>query len=155
MFQELFTSYTGASASIEIFTMLLGAFTLWVVFGWLMKPAKSIIEVNKISAAKETAELKKYEEDVLSKDDLQLIEWIGPSLEKVLHKYGVQSYKDIVDEDVVGLEEILTQAGARYTMHNPATWPDQAKLAMQKKWTELEEYQEILNNGKKEAKKKK
>jgi hypothetical protein len=33
-------------------------------------------------------------------------------------------------------------------MHNPVTWPDQAKLAMQKKWTELEEYQDILNKAK-------
>lgn len=148
MYLDILTSYTGASATIEIFTILLGSFTLWIIFGWLMKPAKVLVEVSKISAAKEAAIIDKYNGDILAKDDLQLIEWIGPSLEKLLHKYGVQSYKDMVDENVLWLEEILSQAGTRYAMHNPVTWPDQAKLAMQKKWTELEEYQDILNKAK-------
>jgi len=39
-----------------------------------MKPEKNIVEISKISAVKESAEMKKYNEDVLSKDDLQLIE---------------------------------------------------------------------------------
>ena len=33
--------------------------------------------------------------------------------------------------------------------HNPAAWPDQARLASEEKWSEFEEYQEILNKVKK------
>jgi hypothetical protein len=33
-------------------------------------------------------------------------------------------------------------------MHIPTTWPDQARLASAWKWSELEEYQDILSEGK-------
>jgi hypothetical protein len=39
-----------------------------------MKPAKVLVEVSKISAAKEAAIIDKYNGDILAKDDLQLIE---------------------------------------------------------------------------------
>lgn len=77
-------------------------------------------------------------------DDLQLIEWIGPALEKILQQNGVHTYKDIIDLDISWLESLLESLGGRYSSYNPTTWPDQANLAYRKKWSELEEYQEIL-----------
>lgn len=146
MFQNIFIDYSWASATVEIFSMLLWAFILWLMFWWFIKPQKRITEITQIAAAKEA---KIISEDTAKgevfSDNFQLIEWIGPAIEKVLHKYGVKSYKDMVDEDVEWLEEILAAAGSKYKIHNPATWPDQARLAMQKKWKELEEYQEILS----------
>jgi len=62
----------------------------------------------------------------------------------LLYKYGVRSYSDMVEEGATGLEEILESWGAKYKIHNPSTWPDQAQLAHDGKWSELEEYQEIL-----------
>ncbi len=83
------------------------------------------------------------------KDDLQIIEGIGPKIETLLNKHGVSTYQDVIDANVSGLEEILAAGGRRYQVHTPTTWPDQAKLAQEGKWTELEEYQEILNAGRK------
>lgn len=146
MFQNIFQTYTLQSATIEILSMLLVMFLLGMAFGWLVKPRRWESQTEKgvkVAAAKKALILEEKE------DDLKLIEWIGSAIEKVLFKYWVRTYSDVVSEDVVGLEEILKQAGSKYAMHNPATWPDQARLAMQKKWSELEEYQEILTQGRK------
>jgi hypothetical protein len=37
------------------------------------------------------------------------------------------------------LKGILEEAGSRYKMHDPTTWPQQAKLAEEGKWDELKE----------------
>jgi predicted flap endonuclease-1-like 5' DNA nuclease len=70
---------------------------------------------------------------------------VGPAIEKLLKKHGVHTFSDIISTDVSGLEEVLKQGGSKFKMHVPATWPDQARLADSQKWSELEEYQDILN----------
>jgi len=137
MFQNITTSYSGSDATIEITIMLLGAFILW----WtLAKCFTSRGEDNE-----ETLWIVPKETSYISQDDdLKLIEWVGPAIEKLLYKYGVRSYSDMVEEGATGLEEILESWGAKYKIHNPSTWPDQAQLAHDGKWSELEEYQEIL-----------
>jgi hypothetical protein len=57
------------------------------------------------------------------------------------------SFEDIYAADISSLEKILFSAGSSYQMHNPKTWPDQAKLAADGKWAELKEYQDILIAG--------
>ena len=32
-------------------------------------------------------------------------------------------------------------------MHNPKSWPDQAKLAAEERWDELDEFQDTLLGG--------
>ncbi|MCD5375176.1 50S ribosomal protein L27, partial [Candidatus Gracilibacteria bacterium] len=81
-------------------------------------------------------------------NDLQLIEGIGPAIEKLLNKHDINSYVDIIAAGVSGLEEILEAGGSRFKIHVPTTWPDQARLANNQKWSELEEYQDILKAGK-------
>ena len=38
-------------------------------------------------------------------------------------------------------------AGERFQMHDPTSWPDQAKLAAEGRWDELKELQDILQGG--------
>ncbi len=143
MFQVADGNYTIADASMEIFIIFLGAFVLGIMLGWLLKPSTKGAVVAawyaNTSAAKKTKK---------QKDDFKIIEWIGPKIEELLHKNGVKTYQDLVKTDVLGIEEILENAGSKFKMHNPSTWPDQARLASEGKWSELEEYQEILNGGK-------
>jgi predicted flap endonuclease-1-like 5' DNA nuclease len=73
---------------------------------------------------------------------------VGPAIEKLLKKHGVHTYADIIASDVPGLNEILKLGGTKFKMHIPTTWPDQAALADTQKWSELEEYQNILNGPK-------
>jgi hypothetical protein len=42
---------------------------------------------------------------------------------------------------------ILRRAGNRYKMHDPTSWADQAKLAAEGRWKELDEFQDVLLGG--------
>lgn len=167
MFQNITTSYTLTDATTEIAIMLAGAFILGFALAWFLKPTKrytkkiinaehvnipSYVASKEMAAAKSTPKnkiVKKVVEDTPKQDDLKLIEWIGPKIEKLLQKNNITTFADVVQADVQWLEEILKDAGPKYQMHVPTTWPDQARLAHKGKWRELEEYQEILNKGRK------
>ena len=46
------------------------------------------------------------------------------------------------------LKEILEAGGNKFSMHNPGTWPKQAKLAAEGKWEDLELLKKHLKGGK-------
>lgn len=82
------------------------------------------------------------------RDDLRVIEGIGPKIEEVLFSNGIQTYRDLAVTSVDRIREILATAGSRYTMHNPGTWSAQANLAANGEWENLKAYQDFLNAGK-------
>ncbi|MEL7121680.1 MAG: helix-hairpin-helix domain-containing protein [Bacteroidota bacterium] len=81
-------------------------------------------------------------------DDLTLIEGIGPKIEGVLKANGIQNISDLAAASATHLKEILESAGNQYKMHDPTTWPAQARLADLGDWEVLKEYQDKLKGGK-------
>lgn len=81
-------------------------------------------------------------------DKLQIVEGIGPKIEATLKAAGVNNWSLLAAADEAKLREILTDANPNHRIQNPATWPEQARLANQGKWEELVEYQKFLNAGK-------
>lgn len=79
--------------------------------------------------------------------DLKVIEGIGPKIEKVLRNAGVQSYSDLAQLTSVRIRQILDAGGKSSQLHDPGTWPDQAKLAAAGRWQELHEWQKELDGG--------
>ncbi len=82
------------------------------------------------------------------KDDLRKIEGIGPKIAEHLGNGGIITFADLAGAKIERLQEILDNAGPRYRMHNPATWSQQADLAANGKWDELEKLQDELDGGK-------
>lgn len=82
------------------------------------------------------------------KDDLTKIEGIGPKIEGLCHNAGIYTFQQLSVSSVEKLKVMLTAAGPRYQMHDPATWPAQAKLAANGKWDELKTMQDNLKGGK-------
>jgi len=80
-------------------------------------------------------------------NDLKVIEGIGPKIAELLNNAGIVSWNALSNADPAKLKEILAEAGPRYTMHNPTTWPIQAKLVVEGKYEELEAYQDRLEGG--------
>lgn len=80
-------------------------------------------------------------------DDLKIVEGIGPKIEQLLKEGGINTWAELSVADVDRLKEILDAAGPRYQIHNPSTWPAQAKFASEGKFDELKEYQEMLIGG--------
>ena len=75
-------------------------------------------------------------------DDLKIVLGIGPKISRLLNNRGIATWKQLSEADPVLISEYLLQdGGERYRIHNPATWPHQAKLAVEGRWDELKEYQ--------------
>ncbi len=83
-------------------------------------------------------------------DDLTVIEGIGPGIAGILSASGIKSWQGLADTTVEFLQEQLDDAGGNYETHNPKSWPQQAKLAADGKWGELEELQGRLHGGREE-----
>lgn len=80
-------------------------------------------------------------------DDLKIVEGIGPKIETLLKEGGISTWAELAEASEERLKEILDAAGPRYQIHDPSTWPAQAKFAADGKWDELKEYQEVLIGG--------
>lgn len=81
-------------------------------------------------------------------DDLKIVEGIGPKIEELFHNYGIKTWKELSETSVEKCQEVLDSGGERYKIHNPGTWPEQAKLAYEGKWKELVKWQDELDGGK-------
>ncbi|HIP95556.1 MAG TPA: hypothetical protein EYH20_09500, partial [Leucothrix sp.] len=81
------------------------------------------------------------------KDNLKLIEGIGPKIEEVLNNANILTFNDLKQSNRDLLKSVLTKAGSQYKMHEPETWPIQAEMAHNKNWDKLEEYQQFLTGG--------
>jgi len=82
------------------------------------------------------------------RDDLKIVEGIGPKIEELLFKAGVNTYGHLAATSVQQLKDILAEAGPRFSMHDPGTWSAQALLAANGEWENLKAYQDFLNAGK-------
>ncbi|MBK7095725.1 MAG: hypothetical protein IPH57_12000 [Saprospiraceae bacterium] len=105
----------------------------------LEEPVKEEAVVEKKSSKKESK----------GADDLKKIEGIGPKIAAILTENGVVTFADLAGTEVDKIKEILLAAGSRYKMHDPTTWPEQAKLAAAGDWDALEKLQTSLDGGKK------
>ena len=81
------------------------------------------------------------------RDDLKRIEGIGPKIERMLNDDHIYTWAELAAAPVDRLKRILRGGGDSYKMHDPTSWPDQAKLAAQGRWKELEEFQDTLLGG--------
>lgn len=79
--------------------------------------------------------------------DLQKVEGIGPKIAALLIADGILDLADLAATPVARLEAILTTAGRRYAIADPATWPEQAALGAQGNWDGLQQLQATLKWG--------
>jgi large subunit ribosomal protein L21 len=78
-------------------------------------------------------------------DNLVKIEGIGPKVAKVLNEGGISTFEELSNAKVEDLQKLLNDAGLR--MMDPATWPEQAKLAADGDWDALKKLQDKLSGG--------
>ncbi len=80
-------------------------------------------------------------------DNLKKVEGIGPKIEGLLNAAGINTFSALSRSKYEDLKAILDDAGPRYKMHNPKTWPQQAELADKGDWDELSDLQDHLLGG--------
>ncbi|MEO9953357.1 50S ribosomal protein L21 [Nonlabens sp.] len=77
-------------------------------------------------------------------DDLKKIEGIGPKIASTLVEAGIVTFADLAKADPANISEIIADVRGN---HVPTTWPQQAQLAVDGKWDELQELQDRLDGG--------
>jgi predicted flap endonuclease-1-like 5' DNA nuclease len=85
--------------------------------------------------------------NITENDDLKKIEGIGPKIEELLNKNDIYSFSNLKEINEEVLKSILEKAGPQYRMHDPKSWPEQAKMASNGDWGTLTEYQDFLLGG--------
>lgn len=118
------------------------------------KKAPARKTASKAKAASDTAKpvakaapAKKVAKKVAA-DKLTKIEGIGPKIAGLLKAEGIVTFADLGKATQKTLKAVLAAAGKRYQMHDPTTWPKQAKLAAKGDWTTLAKLQDELKGGK-------
>jgi predicted flap endonuclease-1-like 5' DNA nuclease len=81
-------------------------------------------------------------------DDLTKIEGIGKKIAELLKNAEIDSFEQLSKSTPKKIKAILEAAGSKFKVHDPATWPKQAKLATAGKWEELKKLQAELKGGK-------
>ena len=107
---------------------------------------------NKVIAEKtvkpEAKKTKAVTEKAIVSDDLTKIEGIGKKIAELLKAENISTFAELSKATPKKLRAILDAAGNKFSMHEPATWPKQAKLAAAEKWEDLKKLQSDLKGGK-------
>ncbi len=78
-------------------------------------------------------------------DDLEVVIGIGPKIAGMLINRGITTWKALADTPVSYLREILDKdGGERYRIHNPGSWPQQARLLDEGRLDEFRRLREKL-----------
>ncbi len=104
--------------------------------------------VQKKNAKLKTVKAKVAAKPAVVKDDLTKVEGVGKKIEVLLNKNNIESFKQLSKATITTLKSVLESGGSKFRMHNPGTWPKQAKLAAEAKWEEFESLQKELKGGK-------
>ena len=78
-------------------------------------------------------------------DDLTVLEGVGPRVSSLLNQAGIWTFAQLSAADPAHIREVLRAAGL--SMMDPASWPQQARMAADGKWDELKSLQEHLKGG--------
>ena len=118
------------------------------VYGYSVENCVLTVPAAIKKAATEKTKTVKKEKIVVLSDDLTKIEGIGKKIAALLAKENINTYKELSKCSIKKLQLILDTAGSKFNVHDPATWPKQAKLAADGQWETLTSLQEELKGGK-------
>lgn len=83
----------------------------------------------------------------IKENDLTIVEGIGPKIQELFHNHGVNTWRELSECSQDKCQSVLDSGGERYKIHNPGTWPEQARLAYEGQWKKLWNWQEELDGG--------
>ncbi|HLS31599.1 MAG TPA: 50S ribosomal protein L21 [Flavobacteriaceae bacterium] len=99
------------------------------------------------SKKEESATPKKADSKPAKKDDLTLIEGIGPKSAEALIAGGIDSFEKLSELSEEEIKKILAEASSSLARLDPQTWQKQAKMAAEGKFDELKAWQDELDGG--------
>ncbi len=107
------------------------------------------IEENEVSfsSAVNKITLEEENETKIEKENLEIIEGIGPKIKEVLNNARIYTFRDLATTPIYRIKSILESAGSHFAIHDPSTWVDQAILADAGNLVKLDELKKYLVAG--------
>ncbi len=170
-------SYGKGTATFEIILMLLIAFILGYLLRYFLSKnnnnqarlddlshkntlLENQLDINKNELKrlqKELDDCKNNQKEALltfkanqepaKKDDLKIVEGIGPKIEQLLYEARIYTWDDLSKAEISYIQAVLDKAGPNYKVHNPESWPFQAKMALNGEWDALKKWQDEHKGG--------
>jgi predicted flap endonuclease-1-like 5' DNA nuclease len=116
-------------------------------FDPIINKDKEEAKLKLIDRLNNIATSKTIETDPSKYDDFIAIEGIGPKINELLHNSNIHTFETLAYTSTEDLQRILDNAGHHFSMANPKTWPEQARLASEGDWERLRDYQDMLYSG--------
>jgi predicted flap endonuclease-1-like 5' DNA nuclease len=105
-------------------------------------------DITSSSASPDLDDSTDSDKNIINKnDDLKKIEGIGPKIEALLNSHNINTYSDLSKSSRDIIKKYLDEGGPQYRVHEPESWPKQAKLASEGSWEELDKLQEKIVNS--------
>jgi|SRR5690625_2719846 len=105
------------------------------------------IEIVSIGGQKATPKKETKAKKAGKKEDLTLIEGIGPKSAEALTNAGIDSFEKLSKASEEEINKILSEASSSLAHLDPQTWAKQAKMAHEGKFDELKAWQDELDGG--------
>jgi predicted flap endonuclease-1-like 5' DNA nuclease len=131
--------------------LLLGVLIGWLIWGRKAKACEDRVRELEGTLRERAGQIKKLEasaqalQAAANPDDLTRLEGIGPKMQSLLRETKIYTYQQLAAADVDQLQQMVRDAGLAMT--DPSSWPEQAKLAAEAKWDELQALQDELKGG--------
>jgi predicted flap endonuclease-1-like 5' DNA nuclease len=93
-----------------------------------------IVELEEMPATVPEAAQQTY---AVAADDLTIIEGVGDKTADLLNQNSITTFEQLANTDVHRLRGILHDGGTEFQLHDPTTWPRQARLAANRDWVKL------------------
>jgi len=103
------------------------------------------VAAAKPAAAKKAAKIRGKARD--GRDDLELIEGVGPKIAVLLRAAGIDTFDALAKAPVDKVQEVLEAGGSKFNLAKPATWAEQAALAASGDWAAFDKLTEELVGG--------
>jgi large subunit ribosomal protein L21 len=81
------------------------------------------------------------------KDDIELVEGIGPKIAKVLADNGITTFAKLADAKPDAIADMLKASGGRFSLASAESWPQQAALLRDGKMAEFTKLTDELVGG--------
>ncbi len=81
------------------------------------------------------------------RDDIELVEGIGPKIAKVLADNGITTFAQLAEASPEAMMAMLKASGGRFGLANADSWPQQAALLRDGKMDEFKQLTDVLVGG--------
>ncbi len=135
-----------------LIAFLLGLLLGWWIWGCCRKKKSTHVETRDVSTASLAPKAAPAPKATvlpagIKLNDLKIVEGIGPKIAQILNDNGINSWVELADASPEKIKEFLTEAGPRFQMANPGSWPKQARMAADGEWEALKKWQDEHDHG--------